>query len=297
MMYLRFLVLAALFVATAVHTPARADQGGYYLTYVAANGSDANPCTISSPCATLASAISKTATGGVVACLSLPTVSNLTIVSSVTIDCPALADAAVTINLPSNDSVQVVHLRGLTFVGLNDFTTGVTITAAKSVILENLNLKTFAGQGVLDQRSSPGKLIIKDTVISQNGGPGVVIVGATGNSALLDNVTSSGNKYGVAVAAGNSVSIVRSDIYGNSVAGVEGDGGSQITVDGSTINNNSIGIQSTQSIRLSNNNISFNVTAISGSSGTFGNNRFSGNTSIGTAPSPLGGASSDFAQQ
>jgi hypothetical protein len=50
-------------------------------------------------------------------------------------------------------------------------------------------------------------------------------------------------------------------------------------------------------LTASNNNIAFNKTAISGATGTFGNNRFSGNLSAGTAPSPLGGATSDLGQQ
>ena len=96
---------------------------------------------------------------------------------------------------------------------------------------------------------------------------------------------------------GNNVSIGRSVFSGNSVAGVEGDAGAQIVVDNSTISHNGIGVQSISSVRMSNNNIAFNNTAISGDVGTFGNNRFSGNGAIGTAPTPLGGASSDLGQQ
>jgi len=43
--------------------------------------------------------------------------------------------------------------------------------------------------------------------------------------------------------------------------------------------------------------ITFNSTAISGSAGTFGNNRFSGNGALGTVLTPLGGATSDLGQQ
>ena len=114
---------------------------------------------------------------------------------------------------------------------------------------------------------------------------------------VLDNVRSENNAYGIAVATGNNVTINRSVLSGNSAAGVEGDGGAQIIVDQSTITNNNIGVQSSFSVRLSNNNIAFNNVAISGASGTFGNNRFSGNGSIGTAPTPIGGATSDLGQQ
>jgi hypothetical protein len=56
-------------------------------------------------------------------------------------------------------------------------------------------------------------------------------------------------------------------------------------------------VQSGSSVRLSNSNIAFNNTAISGSAGSFGNNRFSGNISPGAAPMPMGGATSDLGQQ
>ena len=123
------------------------------------------------------------------------------------------------------------------------------------------------------------------------------IADMAGSADDVDNVRSENNAYGIAAASGNNVSISHSVLSGNSNAGVEGDAGAQIVVDNSTITHNSIGVQSASSIRLSNNDIAFNNTAVSGSSGTFGNNRFSGNGSIGTAPTPLGGASSDLGQQ
>jgi hypothetical protein len=101
----------------------------------------------------------------------------------------------------------------------------------------------------------------------------------------------------MAAASGNNVVINRSVLSGNSNAGVIGDVGAQIIVDNSTISHNNIGVISNQSVRLSNNNIAFNATAVSGSSGTFGNNRFSGNGTIGTPPAALGGASPDLGQQ
>jgi hypothetical protein len=47
---------------------------------------------------------------------------------------------------------------------------------------------------------------------------------------------------------------------------------------------------------ISNSEISFNTTGISGSTTSFGNNRIFGNTAAGTVPT-LGAASSDHGQQ
>jgi hypothetical protein len=50
-------------------------------------------------------------------------------------------------------------------------------------------------------------------------------------------------------------------------------------------------------IRLSNDTISFNATAISGATSSYGNNMIAGNTSAGTAPTAIGPASSQYGQQ
>ena len=171
------------------------------------------------------------------------------------------------------------------------------IDSGVTVILEDMKIIQETQQGVADLRTAPGELRITNSVISRNAGVGVAIAGAAGNAAILDNVTSDGNLYGIAVATGNNVAVNRSVLSRNSTAGIEGDGGSQIVVNNSTISHNGIGVQSVSSIRISNNDIAFNTTAISGSAGTFGNNRFSANGSFGTPLMPLGGATSDLGQQ
>jgi hypothetical protein len=78
------------------------------------------------------------------------------------------------------------------------------------------------------------------------------------------------------------------------LAGIEGDPGAQIVATNSTISHNNIGVQSFSSVRLRNTNISFNNTAVTGASGSLGGNSFSGNSSVGTAPTPIAGAPSDI---
>jgi hypothetical protein len=166
------------------------------------------------------------------------------------------------------------------------------------VSIEGSTISDMGQTGIFD--NSPGaatKLFITDTIIRNCGGAGVAAGAAAGSVTVLDNVRSENNQFGLTAANGNKVTIVRSVLAGNSAAGVEGDTGALVVVDGSTISSNSTGVLSHSSVRLSNNNILFNNTAINGATGTFGNNRLSGNTSVGTAPTPLGGASSDFAQR
>lgn len=175
---------------------------------------------------------------------------------------------------------------------------GIDIQAAASVTIEDCTIRNFTTQGVFDRRGSAGKLIIKNTFIGGiSNGPAVAVAGPSRNYVVLDNVTAVGNKYGVAVATGNTGIISGSTLSGNSVSGVQADSLAQVVVDRSTIDHNNIGVTGNAAVRLSNNNIVFNSTALSGGTGTFGNNRFSGNSAMGTAPTPLGNASSDFAQQ
>jgi hypothetical protein len=66
------------------------------------------------------------------------------------------------------------------------------------------------------------------------------------------------------------------------------------------MSNNAIGVFNsggTTTIRLSNNDISFNTTGISGATQSHTNNRIQGNGSAGTAPTPIGGTTNPTGQQ
>jgi hypothetical protein len=279
--------------------------------YVASYGKDSVTCAIDAPCQSLSTALSKSGIGDTITCLDSVASGGIIITKSIDIDCRAaghtLRDTYATLNNSSffsiiinvavnpNDPGRTVRLRGLSLIG-NTNTSGIFIVAAGSVFLEEMAISNNGITGVLDQRSGgQTRLFITDSIVRNNGGGGIVAAGTGG--VVLDNVRSESNAYGIAVASGNNVSISRSVFSGNSAAGVEGDSGAQVIVDNSTITHNNVGVASVASVRLSNDNIGFNNTAISGSAGTFGNNRFSGNVSAGTALAPIGGATSDLGQQ
>ena len=301
------LAFAALLCAELASSPSDAS-----LLYVAGSGIG-SVCSFTSPCSNIATALAGAGPGDTIVCLSPPFQTNLLITKSVTIDCSGArawvrdigVGAAITINVlgSPSDLLRTVRLRGMTVDGLlpngpRIYEQGIDIQSAAAIYIEDCIIANVKQQGILDHRiGGPTKLFIKDTIVSGNGGTGIGIVSQGPTTTVLDNVNSENNAYGIAVANGNDVLISRSVFSGNSVAGIEGDSGAQIVVDGSSISHNNIGVQSVSSVRLSNNNIAFNNSAISGSSGTFGNNRFSGNGTIGTAPTPLGGASSDLGQQ
>jgi hypothetical protein len=222
---------------------------------------------------------------------------------------------SIAIPVSASDPQRTVRIRGLGIYGAASSTgtggsggggagitrtmpRGISITAAATVYLENVVISDAQQQGIFDQRSGgQTRLYVTDSIISNNAGIGIVIASQSPTATVLDNVRSESNSFGIAVGNGNSVTINRSVFSGDTNAGIEGDAGAQIVVNNSTISHNNIGVQSASSVRLSNNDIAFNTFAISGVSGTFGNNRFSGNASAGTPSTPLGGATSDLGQQ
>jgi hypothetical protein len=316
--------IALVFVAAGFSTGAMAQTGGD--VFVASSGIDTADCTAAAPCRTLGKAAGIIGANGRITCLDGGNFMPFIITQSVTINCDTghsyigsggagLTGITIAIPVSASDPLRTVRIRGIGIYGAASSTgtggsggggaginrtmpRGISITSAAAVFLENVVVADAQQQGILDQRSGgQTKLFIKDSVISGNGGAGIVAASAAVGITVLDNVTSANNTYGIAAATGNNVVINRSVFSGNSTAGVEGDSGAQIAVNNSTISHNNVGVESSSSVRLSNNDIAFNSFAISGPSGTFGNNRFSGNSSIGTPPTPLGSATSDVAQQ
>jgi hypothetical protein len=298
--------LAILLIAVCFGAPAYAGSW-----YVASYGDDNNSCVQTSPCRSLNAAVAIATPNDTVVCLDTVITTFITIQQSIDIDCSAARHvlrgtdlSAIFISIPvsANDPFRTVRLRGISIQGATPTAkqtkVGINIVSATVVYLEGVVISDTLQKGVFDQRTGgQTKLFITDSIIRNNAGPGIVAAAGATGIVVLDNVRSENNAYGIAVASGNNVAITRSVFSGNSVAGVEGDSGAQIVLDGSTISHNNIGVQSVSAVRLSNNNIAFNNTAISGATGTFGNNRLSGNVSAGTISTPLGGASGEFAQQ
>jgi hypothetical protein len=297
-MSFRLISLTAILMAMWAGAPAHAN-----IFFVASNGTD-GACSRTAPCATLAFVLGLDV---------VPSAGFLNINKSIDIDCSgaravlrdgSVSGASILINIPAGaDPFRAVRLRGFSLNGSGSgnigkfVNVGIDIQAAAAVTIEDVVVTDMAQQGIIDHRPSGSRLFITDSIVRNSGGAGIVAAAGAGNIVVLDNVRSENNAYGVAAAAGNNVAINRSVLSGNSNAGVEADGGAQVVVNNSTITHNGIGVQSAASIRLSNNDIAFNTIAVSGASGTFGNNRFSGNVNIGTAPTPLGAASSDLGQQ
>lgn len=288
--------LVPLFVSAPVHAQASR-------TWVSGIGDDANPCSRTAPCKTFAGAISKTATRGEINCLDPGGFGAVTITKSITLDCHEVFASILvsgTNGIVINATSAIVTLRNLNIDGIGFGLNGVNIITAARVNIEDMTIMGFAQRGILDTRTGTGnQLFVKNTTIRNNAAAGIVAAAGAGgtSSTVLDNVHSVSNQFGFAAATGNNVMINRSLFSGNSDSGVEADLGAQVTVDNSVISHNDVGVTAIGSIRLSNSDISFNSTGISGATTSFGNNRISGNVSAGTAPTPAGSAAPALGQQ
>jgi nitrous oxidase accessory protein NosD len=301
-------ILIVVFVATVLSQLCSVPAYAQYTLWVSHTGSDSNNCSEGSPCLTFAGALAKASGGGVIQCLDAGFYGAAVISMSVTIDCHGL-DASIFGGGNNGNGIDIaagggtVTLRGLFIsaagAGGNE---AVFIASATTVYIEDCAIMGFEF-GIFDARSTGlTQLFVKNTVIRNNAvvsnSAGIQLVAAPRNSVVLENVQLLGNGYGILVGTGNNVIVSRSVISGNTTVGIEVNNGGFVYVDNSEISHNGFfGIQNSGGTAvLAGSDIVFNSSSINGPTLSFGNNRIFGN-GAGTAPTPVGGASTDFGQQ
>jgi Right handed beta helix region len=285
-------------------------------TWVSGVGDDANPCSRTAPCKTFAGAISKTALNGEINCIDPGGFGAVTITKSITIDCHEIFASILNsgtngVNIPFDsfnaaDARKTVRLRNINFNGADTGVNGIRITggaviAAGVVVIEDCLLDgNFAGaapRGISDERIGGGELYVSNTTVRNVGQAGIAIAPASGTTRLdaaFDNVRIQNAAFGVVVGGNHRLLVNRSVFSGHTQAGVFVTGTSEVNVSNSVTSNNATGVTNgggNPVIRLSNNDIAFNTTALSGATQSFSNNRIQGNGSLGTAPTAIGSTS------
>ncbi len=179
-----------LFVAFAMGQASR--------TCVSGVGDDANPCSRTAPCKTFAGSISKTAVGGEINCLDPGGFGSVTITKSITIDCKGTIGsiiAAQVFGININGAGANVRLRGLNINGIGSGTSGIRVTAAARVNIEDVVIDGFTLSGILVENVGDVKVVVSHSLIRNNNGAGITGL-PTGtsdivvsNSLLAENVT------------------------------------------------------------------------------------------------------------
>jgi hypothetical protein len=274
--------------------PARAQN----VLWVANNGSDANICTQTAPCATFQGAIDKGSVAQI-NCLTSGSYGTAHITASITIDCGTgnvgniVGVTAITINATS--AVKVV-LRHLSLNGLDNVFNGILTEGdiVGSLTIEDCTLQRYTGAAIVFQPSSGRGLlqVTNSQVINSSFGITIGPAGGQIASVILNRVEISGNTNNgltfidtgivagtirdsvVASNGGDGVhsssgqvffTVESSSIIANLTNGINAPtAGSNINVTGSTISGNLRGIN-----------------AAAGSVVSFGNNTLNGNATDG----------------
>jgi hypothetical protein len=303
-----FCVLSSFLMVGFEVAPAHAQTSR---TWVSGSGSDSNPCTRSSPCATFAGAYAQTAVGGEIDVLDPGGFGTLTITHSISIYNDGVGEAGIlatgtngiTISAGTSD---VINLRGLVIDGVKSGLYGIQLTGGGTLNIQNCLIQAFATGGIFISPSSASTSVkIQDTTIIQNGS-GVEFKPSSGASvtAFIDHTRidqNSGGGLRLDGTAGGSVTTVIADssVSGNASNGMNAIGGSggKVTADlmRDIIASNALaGIQSnsgTAIVTVGDSMLSNNGIALSAGGGgslrSFGNNQVTG--SIGTGFSgPVG---------
>src|ERR1700681_1038992 len=144
-------IVLPLTLLTATLALALPAQASLTRTFVSSAGSDANPCTITQPCATFAHAYSLTAASGIVAALDPGKYGPLTITGAGTINgngwgatpAPA-AGNGITITAGGSDNVALI---GLEIDGAGAGYNGIVLNLAGSLTVTNCTLQNFVFDG------------------------------------------------------------------------------------------------------------------------------------------------------
>jgi hypothetical protein len=274
-------------------------------TWVSGVGDDANPCSRTAPCKTFAGAISKTATGGEINALDSAGFGALTIGKSITVEgggniagvLTSLNASGIIINAPTD---AVVALRNLDFDGLGTAGNGIRILQAKLVVVDHCQIFGFRGspgRGISDERNTITpipQLYVNDCYIRDNNG-GVAAFSAGSNGPIrvtIDNTRIQSNTATGVFGQNSAVIMVRfCNISGNLGDGVQVNTGAQANVISSVLTENqgiaANNVSGTQ-LSLADTSIINNITGVSGTITSFGNNNVRNNQGGNALPAPVG---------
>ena len=218
--FLRWILSFAFACAVTVSAHAQATR-----TWVSGVGDDANPCSRTAPCKTLAGAISKTAAGGEINVLDPAGVGTLTISKSITIVSSYTEGGVLssgtngfTVNVASTDKVV---LEGLDIEGAGTGINGVRMIGAGKLTIRKCTIRNFTNYGVNLAGTTNARVFITDSIIAGNVTGGFLIQGAGGvaNNGIVDRTTIDSNgPAAIKLGPGGTLTISGSTLSGSAAA-------------------------------------------------------------------------------
>jgi hypothetical protein len=247
-------IAASLLALSLISNPAQAQP---IRVFVAAQGSDSNPCSFAAPCRTFQHAHDVVAARGEINVLDPAGYGAVTITKSISIQghdfsgisVPS-AGIGITINGAPSD---IINLRGLIIEGAGLGSNGIRFNSGQSLTVENCIVRNHTGDGFQFLPNGPSNLNLSTTLVTDNGGNGINIqpMGSGTVTAALSRVETYNNAaHGINVigtfAAGNlDVTVADSVAAKNGFAGIIANSTSANTWVGffrSVASNNDIGV-------------------------------------------------------
>jgi hypothetical protein len=266
-------------------------------TYVSNVGVDAGPCSRSAPCRRFDYALTKTAPGGIITAVNAGDFGRVNITQAVTISGEGTqAEIQVLASHGPNTAItvaagpyDVVVLRHLALMGDSSFQiTGVRYNSGSSLVVDDCAVSGFTGAGLDLESNGMGTATVRSTTIT-NCATGVQMGGDRPGpaSVSLRGLSVHGGQSGIVNNSGIT-DVQDSQITRSAQFGLVVNAGS-VSASDCTISGNGVAVQSAPgaTVRLHDNNIWNNITALNTSGGvvaTTGNNRRAGNA---TATTPL----------
>lgn len=296
---------AAEFAAGLASASARAQATR---TFVSGHGTDTGACGLPAPCRSFAYAIGQTVAGGDITVLDPAGYGPVTITKAISIINEGVGEAGITST--SGDGItigagaaDIVNLRGLTLVGVGG-ANGITFNTGGTLNMQNDVIRGFANYGLNSTPSGSSALNVSDTIVSGNLGGGISLAPSgmgTTNTAYFKRTQAIGNGEAGFLANGNLASggtitataadcLAANNVYGVAVGSISGGPPTTFVVVRSQVVNNLVGLQSQQqngTIVFADSQLSgnYNDGYAQGSGGaidTFGNNKITDTTSMGT---------------
>ncbi len=240
-------------------------------TWVSGVGDDANPCSRTAPCKTLAGAISKTATGGEINILDPGGFGAVTITKSITIDGGGIIGSVLAsstngfiVNAP--DGLVTIRNFSINGTGSTLGINGVKVIAVKKLYIENCTISNFSEKGIDINLTATTDVMISDVTI-HNANVAISIINPAGSVVIDECRIQSIQNTGINIASGQAT--VSNSVISGCTTGITSQTGATIHLSGNIITNNNTALQGPGKISSS------------------GNNSLTGNKTPGTAPSVI----------
>lgn len=231
-------------------------------TWVSGVGDDANPCSRTAPCKTLAGAISKTATGGEINVLDPGGFGAVTITKSITIDGGGVIGSilssgtnGIIVNAPNSlVTIRNFSINGAgTTLGIN----GIRVLAIKKLLVENCSLSNFSANGIDFNSTTAAEIMINNTTIT-NASVGISYTGPSTSTGSAGFTVIDGchiqSIQNTAINIGAGTATVSNSVVSGCGVGLKSNAAAAAHISGNIITNNATAFQGPGTITSAKNN-------------------------------------------